>query len=91
MHDFLLAKEILDELKKIAQEKGLSKPKSVSIEIGTISLAHDGYGEHVEDISLENLQFGLESVAKGTIFENIEFKIKKIKGDNWKITDIEVE
>ena len=91
MHDFLLAKEIVDELKKIAQEKGLLKPKIVNIEIGSVSLAHDGYGEHVEDISLENLQFGLENVVKGTIFEHTEFKIKKIKGDNWKITDIEVE
>lgn len=90
MHDFLLAKEIVDELKNIAQEKGLNKPKSVSIEIGNISLAHDGHLEHTEDISLSNLEFGLKSIAKGTIFENAEFKMKKIEGDSWKITDIEV-
>jgi Zn finger protein HypA/HybF involved in hydrogenase expression len=91
MHDFLLAKEILDELKKIAQEKGLNKIKSVSFEIGSISLAHDGHPEHTEDISLENLEFGLISIAKGTIFEDVEFKIEKVEGDNWKITNIEVE
>jgi Zn finger protein HypA/HybF involved in hydrogenase expression len=91
MHDFLLAKEIIDELKNIAQQKGLNKVKIVSAEIGSISLAHDGHSEHIEDISLENLEFGLISVAKGTAFENVEFKIKKIEGDNWKITDIEVE
>lgn len=113
MHDFLLAKEIIDELKKIAQEKGLDKVyphtknalfkpqknhdnfgvgvKSVSIEIGSISLAHDGHPEHTEDISLSNLEFGLKSIAKGTVFENTNFKMKKVNGDNWKITDIEVE
>jgi Zn finger protein HypA/HybF involved in hydrogenase expression len=91
MHDFLLAKEIIDELEKISQKKGLNKIKSASIEIGSISLAHDGFDEHTEDVSLENLEFGLKNIAKGTIFENTEFKIIKIKGDNWKITDIEIE
>ena len=90
MHDFILAKEIIDELKSIAQKKGLNKVKSACIEIGSISLAHDGFDEHAEDISLENLEFGLKSIAKGTIFENTEFKINKAEGDNWKITDIEV-
>jgi Zn finger protein HypA/HybF involved in hydrogenase expression len=89
MHDFLLAKEIVDELKSIAQKKGLNKIKSVSVEIGSISLAHDGFDEHTEDISLENLEFGLKSITKGTTFENTEFKIKKVEGDNWKILDIE--
>lgn len=90
MHDFLLAKEIVDELKKVCQEKGLDKPKSVSVEIGTISLAHDGHPEHAEDISLENLEFGLKSIAKGTDFEDTKWIIKKIQGDHWKIINIEV-
>ncbi len=90
MHDFLLAKEILDRLKNISQEKGLNKAKSVSIEIGSVSLAHNGHAEHTEDISLENLEFGLKSIAKGTIFENVEFRLRKIRGNHWKITDIEV-
>jgi Zn finger protein HypA/HybF involved in hydrogenase expression len=91
MHDFLLAKEIIDELKSIVQEKKLGHVKAVSLEIGMISLAHDGYSEHTEDISLENLEFGLKSIAKNTDFESVEFKIKKMAGDNWKITGIEVE
>lgn len=90
MHDFLLAKEIIDELGIISKEKGLNKIKSASIEVGTISLAHDGHPEHAEDISLENLGFGLRSIAKRTKFKNTKFKVKKIKGDNWKITEIEV-
>ncbi|MDQ1284347.1 MAG: hypothetical protein QG620_695 [Patescibacteria group bacterium] len=91
MHDFLLAKEIVDELKKIAQEKNLTKVKSVSLEIGQVSLAHDGHPEHTEDISVENLEFGLKSIAKNTPFESTDFKIKKIEGDSWKIVEIEVK
>jgi len=90
LHDFILAKEIIDELKSIVQKKGLNKVKSASVEIGSISLSHDGFDKHMEDISLENLEFGLKSIANGTIFENTEFKINKVEGDNWKITDIEV-
>lgn len=90
MHDFILAKEIIDELKIIAQEKDMKKIKSVNIEIGQIALAHDGFEEHLEDISVENLKFGLENIAKNTPFEKTDFKIKKISGDNWKITDIEL-
>ena len=91
MHDFILAKEILDHLKRIAQEKGLSKVKGVKLEIGTISLAHDGLSEHEEDISLENLEFGIKNISKGTPFEDTAFEIEKVAGTDWKITDIEVE
>lgn len=90
MHDFLLAKEIVDELKKIAQEKKISKIKKVYIEIGSIALAHDGFPEHTEDISLENLEFSLKSVAKGNLLKDTHFLIQKIAGTSWKITDIEV-
>lgn len=90
MHDFLLAKEIIDELKKISQEKKLEKVGCVKIEIGQVALAHDDFEEHAEDISIENLLFGLENIAKNTAFKNTKFDIKKINGDNWRITDIEV-
>jgi len=89
MHDFLLAKEIADEVLKIAQEKGLSKIKKVSLEIGQIALAHDGHDEHVEDISIENLQFGIDTITKGTVLENTKFDIMKVQGHHWKLTNIE--
>lgn len=91
MHDFLLAKEIIDELKRVAGQKDLSKVKGVKLEIGTISLAHDGFSEHEEDVSIENLEFGLKNISKDTAFEKVDFMIKKVSGKNWKITDIEVE
>ncbi len=91
MHDFILAKEIIDELGIIAKERGLFDVEKVNVEIGMISLAHDGYSEHTEDISVDNLQFGLKNIARGTKFENVKFVINKVAGDNWKITDIEVK
>jgi Zn finger protein HypA/HybF involved in hydrogenase expression len=91
MHDFMLAKEIGDEVKKIVEDKKLTKVDKVTVEIGKIAMAHDGHEEHIEDISIENLNFGLETVVKGTILEKTFFDIKKIEGDNWRITDIEGE
>jgi Zn finger protein HypA/HybF involved in hydrogenase expression len=90
MHDFLLAKEIIDEVLEIISEKKLETIKSIDLEIGTISLAHDGFEEHTEDISLENLEFGLENIAKNTILENTKFNIKKVEGASWKIINIKI-
>lgn len=87
----MLAKEIIEELEKIIQEKGLNKPKNVRLEIGSIALSHDDMPEHAEDISIENLTFGLESIAKNTLLEGVRFDIKKVPGKNWKITEIEVK
>lgn len=91
MHDFLLAKEIINKTLAIIQGRNLKDVKSVSLEIGSVSLAHDGHPEHAEDISLENLQFGIENIAKNTILKNTKFDIKKVAGESWKITDIELE
>jgi len=86
----MLAKEIIDEVLKIVQEKKLENIKSVDLEIGTISLAHDGFSEHAEDINVENLMFGLENIVKDTILKNTKFAIKKTEGNNWRITNIDV-
>lgn len=85
----MLAKEIVEEVLKIAKEKKLSEITKVSVEIGQIALAHDGYAEHLEDISIENLQFGISNIAKGTILENTFFDIQKIPGEHWKIIELE--
>ena len=80
----------MDELQKIAQEKNIQNTKSVSLEIGKISMSHDGHEEYEEDISVENLQFGLENIAKNTPFDGAKFDIKKVDGDSWKIVNVEV-
>lgn len=87
----MLAKEIIDKLLEISREKQLSNIKSVTLEIGSIALAHDEFAEHTEDINMENLEFGLNNLAKNTALENTEFNIKRVQADNWKIADIEVE
>ena len=91
MHDFMLAKEIVDEVVKIAKEQKLSKIRTVSVEIGQIAMAHDGFDEHIEDISEENLQFGIETVAKGTVVEGAEFEIAKVDGDHWRLVALDGE
>jgi Zn finger protein HypA/HybF involved in hydrogenase expression len=90
MHDFMLAKEIVGKLSEVALAKKIKKIKKVYIEIGQITMAHNGHPEHTEDISVENLQFGLKSIAKDGVFRDTEFFIRKVPGDNWKIVDIEV-
>jgi len=83
MHDFLLAKEIVDEILKIAKEKNIRNVKSVT-------LAHDGFPEHAEDVSVENIRFGLESIAKNTILSDSRFIIKKTQRSDWLIINVEV-
>lgn len=90
MHDFLLAKEIIEEVAKVASEKKLADIKNINLEIGSIALAHDGMPEHTEDADLENLRFFLEGMAPKYGLDKANFDIKKTAGDDWKITDIEV-
>ena len=92
MHDFFLAKEIVDQLIRIAEEKKLSKIMKVNLEIGNISMSHDGHPEHLEEINISNLEFGLKGIAKNVdILKEAEFSIKKVEGDGWKIADIDAE
>lgn len=90
MHDLMLAKEILEEIAKVASEKKLADIKNVNLEIGSIALAHDGMPEHTEDIDLENLRFSLESIAPKYGLDKAKFSIKKTTGNSWKITQIEI-
>lgn len=95
MHDFLLAKEIIDAVLVIKAEKNIENIAVVSLEIGGASIPHNHHhdhehDEHFDELNLENVQFGLESIAKNTILKDTQFKIKKVAGDNWKITNIEI-
>jgi Zn finger protein HypA/HybF involved in hydrogenase expression len=96
MHDFLLAKEIVDTVLVIAEEKRIDQIKSVSLEIGGASIPHDHHhdhahdDEHFDELNIENVLFGLESIAKKTILKDTQFKIEKVAGENWRIVNIEV-
>ncbi len=91
MHDFFLAKEIIGKVMEVAQEKKLKKISAVRLEIGSIAFSHDGMPDHAEEINMENLQFGLESLAKNTVLEGARFEIKRAGGDVWRIESIEAE
>ena len=91
MHDFLLAKQIVEKILEIAKERNLSDIKSVTLEIGSIALAHNDIPEHTEDVSIENLEFGIDNLVKDTILENSKFDIKKVEGNSWKIVEIGVK
>lgn len=91
----MLAKEIVDAVLAIALEKKLENIKSVSLEIGSGSAPHGHHHEHEHDehfdeLNMENVKFGLESIAKNTMLKDTEFQIKKVEGNNWKITNLEV-
>lgn len=88
MHDFILAKEIANKVIEVAQENKLEKISQIVLELGSISLAHDGFDEHVEDISVENLKFALEEILKQSGFDGIDLKITKVEGDTWKLVSI---
>ncbi|EKE21356.1 MAG: hypothetical protein ACD_7C00270G0005 [uncultured bacterium] len=88
MHDFLLAKEIADKVLEVARENKLEKISQVVLELGSVSLAHDEFEEHTEDISVDNLKFGLEEILKQSGFDTIDFKITKVEGDNWRLVSM---
>lgn len=88
MHDFILAKQIVDKVLEIAKEKGLKNIKQVDLEVGQIAMAHDGLEEHTHDLSAENIAFNLKAISKGTILSKSKFEIKKVEGDWWKIANI---
>lgn len=96
MHDFLLAKEIIDAVLAIAKEKNIENIKSVSLEIGAGSVPHDhhhddhAHDEHFDELNMDNVRFGLEAIAKNTILKDTIFIIKKVEGGNWKIRNINI-
>ncbi len=90
MHDFLLAKEIAEALKREAKKRDIENISKANIEVGSIKMSHDGHPEHLEDIDEKNLLFGLESLSKNKPILGTKYSIKKVAGDNWKIVDIEI-
>lgn len=82
MHDWHLANQILKTVLEYSNKNGLKNVSKVRLELGIIH-------EHGEDITPENLRHNFKLLAEKTIAKDTEIKIKKIKGDIWKIVDIE--
>jgi len=84
MHDWYLANEILKTVLEYAQKNGFKKVLKIEIELGSIS-------EHGEEITAENLLYNFKLLSKSTLAESAELKIKKVKGENWKLISINGE
>jgi len=83
MHDFYLAKDLLEKVLKIADKNKLKKINKVSVELGTME-------EHGEDITAANLKFNFEMLAKNTHASQAKLEIKKIKKPNfWSLKEVE--
>ena len=82
MHDLHAADQILKLALDKAVENKLLKVKKIVIELGSII-------EHGEDLNPENLVFNLELLAQSTPARGLEVVIKKVKGNNWKLVEIE--
>ncbi len=82
VHDLHLAQQILKTVLEYANKNGLKNVSKVEIELGSII-------EHDEVIKPENLTYHFKLLAKKTIAKDAELKVKKIKGDEWKLVSIE--
>ena len=78
MHDFHLADQIVKITKEHARKHNLAQVRKIVIELGDIV-------EHNEAIAPENLKYNINLLMP------CEVKIKKVKGDNWKLVSIEGE
>lgn len=82
MHDFHLADQIIKTVLDYANKNGFKKITKIEIELGDIV-------EHGEIIEPENLIYHFKLLSEKTIAKDAEFKIKKMKGSEWKLISIE--
>lgn len=76
MHDLHLANQIVKIAQEYAEKNNLSKISEISLELGDIL-------EHGENIKPANLKFNIN-----LLLPEVKVKIKKIKGDSWKLIEI---
>ncbi len=82
MHDLHAADQILKLALDKANENKLLRVKKVVIELGSMV-------EHGEEINAENLAFNLKLLAKNTPAKGTEVIVRKVKGDTWRLVEIE--
>jgi len=83
MHDFYLAKEILDQVLLAAQKHHLNKVNRAVIKLGQ-------FIEHDEKILPVNLKNNFQLLAKGTIAQDAELTVQKLaKNNHWELVEIE--
>lgn len=82
MHDLHAADRILKNALEYAQQNNLKKITKIVIELGEIE-------EHGAVIAPDNLKFNLRLLSAGTIADGAKIIILKIKGDNYKLKEIQ--
>ncbi len=83
MHDFYLAKEILDQVMSAAKKHNLKKVNSAVIKLGQ-------FIEHDEEILPDNLKNNFQLLAKNTVAQDAKLIIKKFaKNNHWELVEIE--
>lgn len=83
MHDFYLAKEILETVIKQAKKNNLKIISKIIIDLGK-------FVEHNEKILPKNLKQNFQLLAKNTIAEKAKLEINQINQPNvWQLEEIE--
>ena len=78
LHDFHLANQIVKIAREYAAKNNLSQIKKIVIELGDIA-------EHQENITPANLSYNINLLLP------CEVKVKKVKGNKWKLVSILAE
>lgn len=83
MHDFYLAKEILDQVISVAKKHRLNKVNRAVIKLGK-------FIEHDEEILPDNLKSNFQLLAKNTMAQGAKLVIKKLsKNNHWELVEID--
>jgi Zn finger protein HypA/HybF involved in hydrogenase expression len=81
MHDIHVANKVYNLVMENAKNNGLEVVKKIEIDLGSII-------EHGADITAENLDFNLKMLGETTFDKNIEIKINRVDGNDWKLVSI---
>jgi len=84
MHDLHAADLIIKLVLEKARENKLKSVKKIVLELGSIV-------EHGAEINPENLEFNLKLLASDTIAVKADIEIRLVKGNAWKLVEIEGE
>ncbi|MBU2564198.1 hydrogenase maturation nickel metallochaperone HypA [Patescibacteria group bacterium] len=84
MHDWHLADEIFKTILDYANKNNFNTVKKIKLELG-------GIIEHGQEINSDNLIFNIKLLGEKTIIKDAKIKIKRIKGDKWRLVLIEGE
>ena len=81
MHDIHVANKVYNLVMENAKDNKIDLVKKIEIDLGSIV-------EHGADITAENLDFNLKMLGETTFAKDIEIKINRVEGNDWKLVSI---